>query len=181
MFKGNILAAAPFGFRAAAVELASAESPAPAKQNANEDKASDRTRGSLTPDRTQGANRSGAAGADAGQTSQGTSDRTLMLQRRPTRPRQLVATCSRKSSPAAILRAWYTHISELTKDANGKAMSLPTELRQLIAASAPAYHQAPIKFPRARATQLAADGYPKFVADSASVPAERPQAPIAHV
>ena len=122
MFKGIILAAAMFSFGAAGVELASAESPAPAGQNANEDKTSDRTPGDLTPDRNQGANRSGAAGADAGQTAEGTSDRTPAPHAATTTdatPANRGNLFTEEQARNHLARLGYTNISELTKDENG--------------------------------------------------------------
>jgi len=121
MFRVIIAAAAMLSFGAIGSQWASAETPAPVGQNAS-DKTSDRTPGNLTPDRTQGANRSGAVGADAGQTSQGTSDRTPAAHVATTTDATLATrgnSFTEEQARMHLARLGYTNISELTKDENG--------------------------------------------------------------
>ncbi len=119
MFKGIVAATVMLGLGVAGIELASAETPASQGDSAGA-KTSDRTPGNSAPDRTEGASTSGAAGTDAAQTSQGTSDRT------PTQPAATAANpavrgnlFTEEQARTHLARAGYVNISGLTKDENG--------------------------------------------------------------
>jgi hypothetical protein len=120
MFKAIIVAAAVLSFGVVGMQAASAETPA-AGQNAMGDKTSDRTPGNPSPDRTQGADRNGAAGTDGGQTTNGTSDRTPEHGAAATDATQAARgnLFTEKQARNHLSRLGYTNISELTKDANG--------------------------------------------------------------
>ena len=79
MFKTLFVAAAAIAFGAAGVSSAFALTQAPSAQSSTSaaaNKTSDRTPGDAPPDRTPGASVTGAAGTEAAQTPEGTSDRT---------------------------------------------------------------------------------------------------------
>ncbi|MFA5900971.1 MAG: hypothetical protein WC829_17875 [Hyphomicrobium sp.] len=117
MFKAIVVAAAVFAVSGAGIGIASAETPTSPEQG----KTSDRTPGDPSPDRTEGANRSGAAGADAGQTVQGTSDRTpadsASMGDGPSTARGNLFT--EQQARMHLARLGYVNISELTKGENG--------------------------------------------------------------
>jgi hypothetical protein len=120
MFKAIIVAAAVLSFGAAGMQSASAETPA-AGQNTKVDKTSDRTPGDPSPDRTQGADRNGAAGTDGGQTTNGTSDRTPEHGAAAADAAQAASgnLFTEKQARNHLSRLGYSNISELTKDENG--------------------------------------------------------------
>jgi hypothetical protein len=120
MLKAIIVAAAVLSFGAAGIQEASAESPA-AGQKTTVDKTSDRTPGDPSPDRTEGADRNGAVGANGGQTTGGTSDRTPAHSAEATDAARAPSgnLFTEKQARNHLARLGYTNISELTKDESG--------------------------------------------------------------
>lgn len=121
MFKSIVAATVMLGLGVAGIELASAETPAPPGDSTSANKTSDRTPGNATPDRTEGASTSGAAGTDAAQTSQGTSDRTPANQPAGSaaNPALRGNLFTEEQARTHLARAGYVNISGLTKDENG--------------------------------------------------------------